>query len=151
MRDKIWRNAPGGSISNKKGGRTLLKHVYFSCLLYGVVHYRDNRVKRNIDIGSHIEDPASAAAPSAASVGAIGAQCASRGGPDLGDQTDKVIGYSQYYAGKSEARLAAAFCIDRYGLANVIAKAVIEVVIHRFAETPFQKVVFKPAICSIAI
>jgi len=138
------------SATKKEGAPSPLNQIKFS-VIYTALYHCGNRVERNVDVGSDIEDPSHAAAPSAAPVGAVGAQCASRGGPDLGDQTDKVIGNAQYDSRKSEARLAAAFSVDRHGLADMVAETVIEIVVHRLAETPFQKVVFKPANCSIAI
>lgn len=114
-----------------------------------VVYNSCNGIKRNVDIGSDIEDPA--AEPSSTTVTcAVGSKCASRGGADLCDQAHKVIGDTKDDTGKSKTGLSAALCIDSHSLADMTTEVGIEAVIHRYAETPFMKVGYI-CICSIAI
>lgn len=100
--------------------------------LYGVVDDRGDCIEWYIDVwpyGADIEPPA--APPATAPVGAVGTQCAARSGPDVSDQADKIMCNSQYDAGKSKAGLAAAFRIDRHGLADMVAEVIEEAFVHK--------------------
>ncbi len=92
--------------------------------------------------------PAATGPSAAVEAGAIGSECASRCGTDVRDQTDKVMGYSENDTGEAKTGLSSALCINSHGLADMTTKVVIEVFIHRPAETPFMKV---DIICIFAV
>lgn len=84
--------------------------------------------------------PAAAGPSSAVEAGTVGTECASRCGTDIRDQADKVMGYSENDTGEPKTGLPSALCINSHGLADMTTKVGLEIVIHRFAETPFMKV-----------
>jgi hypothetical protein len=101
-----------------------------------VVDNRCNAVKRDINIGSHSEDfPAAAESPVIKVAVAIGTKRAFRSGADPGNKSYKIIGHAQNNTGKADSGLPAAFCVDRHGLADMVAEVIVEIIIHRHTDS----------------